>query len=127
MSSSPYAPRRRIQASVRQVQEAVADYYGFSLGELLGRSRARQLTAPRHLAMYLAKEITAASLPALGEAFRRDHTTVLYALRKVSADLTRDPCAVAAVEVLRERLEAGQQPSEEMPHLPLRPIQASSR
>jgi chromosomal replication initiator protein len=112
-NSSPYSPRRRLQSSLRQIQELVADYYALSPGELLGRSRTRELSAARHLAIYLAHEITGASLPALGEAFQRDHTTVLYALRRVGADLGRDPCAVAALEALRQQLKAAPQPREE--------------
>ncbi len=34
--SSPYAPRRQLQASIREIQEAVADYYGLSPGDLVG-------------------------------------------------------------------------------------------
>ncbi|PZS33224.1 MAG: hypothetical protein DLM58_08275 [Pseudonocardiales bacterium] len=123
--SGPYAPRWRLQASIRRVQEAVADYYGLNLGELLGSSRVRQLTVPRHLAIYLARELTAASLPALGQAFNRDHTSVLYAHRRVSADLTWDPCAVSAVEDLRRRLEVALPRGLEEPLLQLHTVQAN--
>ncbi|PZS36619.1 MAG: hypothetical protein DLM58_01345 [Pseudonocardiales bacterium] len=125
-SSSPYAPRRRLRSSLRQIQELVADYYALGPGELLGRSRTRELSAARHLAIYLAHEITGASLRALGEAFQRDHTTVLYALRRVSADLGRDPCAVAALETLRRQLETAQQPSEENQLVQLHPMEGGS-
>ncbi|MDQ6900517.1 MAG: hypothetical protein M3072_13600, partial [Candidatus Dormibacteraeota bacterium] len=61
-----------------------------------------------------------------GEAFQRDHTTVLYALRRVSADLGRDPRAVAALEALRRQLEAAQQPREENQLAQLHPMEGGS-
>ena len=114
MTSSPYAPRRRLQASIREIQETVASYYGLTVGELTSPGRTRQLCAPRHLAMFLARERTAASLPELGRAFRRDHTSVLHAVRKLRADLANDPSAVLALEFLRRRLDEQQSREESL-------------
>jgi hypothetical protein len=51
---------------------------------------------------------------------------MLYALRRVSADLGRDPCAVAALEALRRQLEAAPQPREENQLVQLHPMEAGS-
>jgi len=103
--SSPYAPRRRLRAAISEIQETVADYYGLTVGDLVGPGRTRQLCAPRHLAMFLARERTVASLPELGRAFRRDHTSVVNAVRKLRTDLVHDPVAAVALEFLRCRLD----------------------
>ncbi|MDQ6901254.1 MAG: hypothetical protein M3072_17450 [Candidatus Dormibacteraeota bacterium] len=75
--------------------------------------------------MFLARETTAASLPELGRAFRRDHSSVLYAIRKFRVDLAQDPCAMAALEFLRRRLEE-QQHREERLFMQLPALQQAS-
>jgi chromosomal replication initiator protein len=110
---------------ISEIQEAVADYYSLTVRDLVGRGRTRQLCAPRHLAIFLARERTTASLPELGRAFRRDHTSVLHAVRKLRADLAHDPCAVVALEFLRRRLDE-QQSREETLLLQLPVVQQAS-
>ena len=57
------------------------------MAQLLSKKRNRSVARPRQLAMTLSKELTNHSLPDIGDAFGgRDHTTVLYACRKI-ADL----------------------------------------
>jgi hypothetical protein len=61
---------------------AVADAFGVTAEELLGRSRRRELVGPRQAAMALCRELTDLSYPAIARAFGdRDHTTVLHAVR----------------------------------------------
>ncbi|MFT4173097.1 MAG: chromosomal replication initiator protein DnaA, partial [Rhodocyclaceae bacterium] len=75
------------QLTFEVIQKAVADYYKIKLADLLSKKRTRNIARPRQVAMYLTKELTPSSLPAIGEAFGgRDHTTVLHACRTI-ADL----------------------------------------
>ena len=70
--------------TIENIQRTVADYYKITINELLSNSRLRVLSRPRQIAMALTKELTALSLPEIGDAFGgRDHTTVLHACRKV--------------------------------------------
>ncbi|MCP5159968.1 MAG: chromosomal replication initiator protein DnaA [Gammaproteobacteria bacterium] len=70
--------------TIENIQKTVADYYKIPVSELLSNSRLRTLSRPRQIAMALTKELTALSLPDIGEAFGgRDHTTVLHACRKI--------------------------------------------
>ncbi|MFP4130520.1 chromosomal replication initiator protein DnaA [Thiohalospira sp.] len=70
--------------TVDNIQKTVAGYYKIRMGDLLSKKRSRSIARPRQLAMALAKELTSHSLPEIGDAFGgRDHTTVLYACRKV--------------------------------------------
>jgi chromosomal replication initiator protein len=71
--------------TINNIQKVVAEYYKIRISDLHSKSRSRQEARPRQVAMALAKELTAHSLPEIGEAFGgRDHTTVLHACRKVS-------------------------------------------
>jgi len=73
------------QLSVEHIQKTVADYYKIKVNDMYSRKRTRVIARPRQVAMWLAKELTAMSLPAIGEAFGgRDHTTVLHACRTVT-------------------------------------------
>ncbi|KAF7598935.1 MAG: chromosomal replication initiation protein DnaA [Candidatus Dactylopiibacterium carminicum] len=68
------------QITIELIQKTVADFFKLKLAELLSKKRTRNIARPRQIAMYLARELTPASLPMIGEAFGgRDHTTVLHA------------------------------------------------
>jgi chromosomal replication initiator protein len=70
--------------NVDNIQKTVAEYYKIRVADLLSNKRARAVARPRQIAMALAKELTSHSLPEIGQMFGgRDHTTVLYACRKV--------------------------------------------
>jgi chromosomal replication initiator protein len=71
--------------TIENIQKAVAKYYNLRVTDLLGRRRTRMIARPRQMAMALSKEMTEHSLPEIGDAFGgRDHTTVLYACRKIA-------------------------------------------
>jgi chromosomal replication initiator protein len=71
--------------TVENIQRTVAEYYKIRTSDLLSARRSRTIARPRQVAMTLAKELTNHSLPEIGEAFGgRDHTTVLYATRKIA-------------------------------------------
>ena len=69
--------------TIENIQKVVAEYYRIKVADLKSKSRARSVTRPRQVAMALAKELTNKSLPEIGRAFERDHTTVLNACREV--------------------------------------------
>ena len=71
--------------SVDNIQRTVAQYFKIRVNDLISKKRSRSVARPRHIAMALAKELTNHSLPEIGNAFGgRDHTTVLYACRRVT-------------------------------------------
>lgn len=75
------------QISVENIQKTVADYYKIKVADMYSKKRPASIARPRQIAMYLAKELTQKSLPEIGELFGgRDHTTVLHAIRKISAE-----------------------------------------
>jgi len=75
------------QISVENIQKTVADYYKIKVADMYSKKRPASIARPRQIAMYIAKELTQKSLPEIGELFGgRDHTTVLHAIRKISAE-----------------------------------------
>ena len=73
--------------SVDNIQKTVADYYKIKVADMYSKKRPASIARPRQIAMYLAKELTQKSLPEIGDLFGgRDHTTVLHAVRKISAE-----------------------------------------
>ena len=81
--------------TVENIQRTVAQYFKIRVIDLTSKKRNRSVARPRHIAMALAKELTNHSLPEIGDAFGgRDHTTVLYACRKI-ADLRERDVTIA--------------------------------
>lgn len=71
------------KVTIDNIMSTVAKYYNIPLKDLRSPRRSRMLARPRQVAMALARELTEHSLPDIGEAFEKDHTTVLHADRKV--------------------------------------------
>ena len=72
------------QISLELIQKTCADYYKIKVADMYSQKRTRAIARPRQIAMWLCRELTAHSLPEIGEAFGgRDHTTVLHACRTV--------------------------------------------
>jgi chromosomal replication initiator protein len=94
---------RRI--TIDEIQRKVAEHYNIRLSDMHSARRARQVARPRQVAMYLAKQLTARSLPEIGRKFGgRDHTTVMHAVRKIE-ELSNDDVSFAQdVEILRRAL-----------------------
>lgn len=94
--------------AIGEIQAAVGKHFGVSQQELLSTSRNARIAWPRQLAMYLVRELTSESLPAIGRHFGgRDHTTVMHACRRVSARIEDDAGVREAVEKLRAILTPG--------------------
>jgi chromosomal replication initiator protein len=91
--------------TVREIARMVARHFGLKLSDLKSPERRRALVAARSVAMYLARQLTSASLSEIGEYFGgRDHTTVLHGCRKTEKLLTRDVAVRQAVADVRRNL-----------------------
>ena len=91
--------------SIDTISRTVANFYHISLEEMRGKRRDKHIVFPRQVAMYLIREETASSLPAIGQAFGgRDHTTVLHSYEKISTEAKEDPRLQADLRKIREVL-----------------------
>lgn len=91
--------------TLENIQKTVADYYKLRVSDLISDKRTRNLVRPRQIAMYLSKELTNHSLPEIGGAYKRDHTTVLHACRQIKkfceSDLQMDEEVGTLLRILR--------------------------
>jgi len=92
--------------SISQIQSEVCRYYRLSKAELVGSKRSQPVVLPRQIAMYLARELTDASLPKIGNEFgRRDHTTVLHATTKIERLLNEKRELYNQIQELTNRIK----------------------
>jgi chromosomal replication initiator protein len=94
------------QISVENIQKTVADYYKIKTADMYSKKRPASIARPRQIAMFLAKELTQKSLPEIGELFGgRDHTTVLHAVRKITAERQKNTELNQQLHVLEQTLK----------------------
>lgn len=94
------------KVEIDEIVRQVASYYKIRVGDLIGGRRERIYARPRHVAMYLSKELTRNSLPEIGRRIGgKDHTTVLYAIKRVQKLIDTDSKIDEDVEILRRRIE----------------------
>ena len=99
----PASTRKPI--NVERIQVLVADYYNVTLDDMKGKRRDKHIVFPRQVAMYLVREETPSSLPAIGKAFGgRDHTTALHSIEKIANELKEDERLRYEVQSIREKL-----------------------
>jgi chromosomal replication initiator protein len=100
-----YPGTRPRRFSVRDIQQHTCEAFGVSLDDMLSTSRAAPVAWPRQVAMYLARELTDQTLPAIGRAFGgRNHTTVMHAVRRTAERMAADPEAYDTVRRLTAEL-----------------------
>jgi len=89
--------------TLEQIQRKVSDFFGMKLSDLKAKNRTRAIAFPRQIAMYLARQLTTASLLEIGRAFGgKDHTTVLHAVDKITLLLQEDPKLRKTIDTLTQ-------------------------
>ena len=79
------APKKNLTPEI--IQQAVAQEFELTKNELKSKKRSKNLVLARQIAMYLSRELTENSLPEIAQSFAgRDHTTILYAYKKINKD-----------------------------------------
>jgi len=92
-----------------EIMSTVAAFYRVTVDDLSGSSRAQAIAKARQIAMYLCRDQTGLSLPKIGELFGgRDHTTVLYATRKIAQDMNRKREVYSHVSEILARIKNNQ-------------------
>lgn len=106
-----HAIKDHIEARARAVnadniRDLVAQYYGISAKDLMGKKRARSIARPRQMAMALIRELTQDSFPEIGQFFGgRDHTTVMHACKAIEELRATDVKVDKAYQALKATLE----------------------
>ncbi len=91
--------------TIEAIQRAVAEQFGMRTGELKQKNNSRQIVVPRQIAMYLAKQMTEASLPEIGRQFGgKHHTTVMHSIAKIDEQRRHDKDLARTLGKLQEIL-----------------------
>lgn len=91
--------------TIEAIQRAVADQFGMRVGDLKQKNNSRQIVVPRQIAMYLAKQMTEASLPEIGRQFGgKHHTTVMHSISKIDEQRRHDKDLARTLGKLQETL-----------------------
>jgi chromosomal replication initiator protein len=102
MALKPLLQPKVVNVSVDDIKKAVANHFNIKVSEIISKRRTKNLSFPRHIAMYLCRKHTTASYPEIGEHFGgRDHSSVIHAASVVSSKLSTD----SEVKVLIESIE----------------------
>jgi hypothetical protein len=90
---------------INKIQASVASYYNIPVIDMVSQRRGREIARPRQIAMYLCRMLTPLSLPVIGRQFgKRDHTTVMWAIKAVERLIDTDPQIEADIEAISEAL-----------------------
>jgi chromosomal replication initiator protein len=96
------------QVTPRMILEATAEMFGLTIEDLVGKSRSRPLVTARQVAMYVVRQMTDFSYPAIGREFGgRDHTTVMHAVDKIGGLMKERRAIFDQVTALMQRLGSG--------------------
>ncbi|OHO63277.1 chromosomal replication initiator protein DnaA [Corynebacterium sp. HMSC036D02] len=101
---APDSADRQITAAA--IIEVTADYFNIDVDTLRGSGKKRAVAHARQLAMYLCRELTELSLPKIGDQFGgKDHTTVIYADRKIRKEMTENRNTYDEIQALTQRVK----------------------
>jgi chromosomal replication initiator protein len=90
--------------TIDAIQRRVSEHFDISRADLMSKKRPRNIATPRMVAMYLARRLTGQSLPAIGDAFNRNHATVIHAVNQVEQLMSADDGMRNSVELLVRQL-----------------------
>ena len=92
--------------TIDDIMKTTCEHYNLRMSDMTSARRSRTVARPRQMAMYLAKKLTPRSYPEIGRMFGgRDHTTVLYAVRKIEELIAAEPQIAEDAELLTRKLD----------------------
>lgn len=96
---------RAVEVTGESIRDLIGSQFRVSIDDLRSRSRKRSVTFPRQMAMYLTRKFTTQSLADIGSMYNRDHSTVLYAIKTITKDMSRETSIREQVELLCSKLK----------------------
>ena len=104
LSSITSTPAKK-SLSPKQIIHIVAEFYNINITDVTGVCRKRELTIPRQIVMFLLREETKCSFPAIGaELGGRDHTTAIHAYNKIKKEIDGSPKIKEEIDLIRQRI-----------------------
>ena len=100
-------PNKNIHTGVHEILKVVSEYFNISVADMKGSSRKKSVIFPRHIAMYIVREITELSTTEIGLEFGgKDHTTVMNACQKIKNMLLADSTLESTINALIRRVNS---------------------
>jgi len=101
-----FASRKQANLSVEIIQKTVAEFYRLNSNDLKGKKQTKKIVTPRHIAMFLCREMTDYSTTEIGMEFGgRDHSTVMYSTEKIRNLTVSDPVLDSTIENLKRQIK----------------------
>ncbi|MBQ9630870.1 MAG: chromosomal replication initiator protein DnaA [Treponema sp.] len=92
--------------SIETIQKVVAEEYQISVSDLKGKKRDKKFVTPRHIALYLSRELTESSFTEIGNEFGgRDHSTIMHAYEKIEGEIKFDNSLQSRIKLLTEKIK----------------------
>lgn len=95
----------RKQITIDDIAQAVGNYYGVSIKDFKSSARNQKVSSARHIAVYLAREVTSSSFESIADYFDKKHTTMLYSYEKIKAELVINKELENSVSLIRKNIE----------------------
>jgi chromosomal replication initiator protein len=97
---------REHKTSIQTIIKEVSRYFSIPINDITGTKRNKFISHARQLAMYLSRELTSSSLPRIGKSFgNRDHSTVIYAISKVSGLINKDKSVYHQIREITSKIK----------------------
>ena len=95
-----------IKPDIESIQKTVSDFFHIRLADLKSKKRTQHIAFCRQVAMYLCRKMTDSSFPVIGEAFGRDHSTVIHAHNLIARRIGNDSAFRFSIEKIERELKA---------------------
>ena len=90
---------------IQRIQRVVAEYYNVTVDDLKSKKRVSTIAFPRHIAIYLSRQLTDESFPRIGMAFGgRDHSTVMSSCERIKEELKTNNQLVKIIDEITKKL-----------------------
>ena len=94
-----------LKPDIEMIQKTVSDFFHIRLADLKSKKRTQHIAFCRQVAMYLCRKMTDSSFPAIGEAFSRDHSTVIHAHNLIARRIANDSAFRFSIEKIERELK----------------------
>lgn len=98
---STFVTKSKKNIDSNDIIKICSEYYRISVNDILSSKRKKEIVQARDIAIYLCREMTSLSLPALGERFNKDHTSILYANNKIVSQIEE---LAEEIEIIKEKI-----------------------
>ena len=93
------------ELSFEKIAQATSEYYDVDINELLGTARGQKVSVARHMAIYLARELTEKSFTCIAEYYNKKHTTIMFAYEKIKKEISTNNELASVARELKQALK----------------------